>query len=261
MPSYYSIAQYVPDAGRNERINIGIFCFGSGETHSCFLDNWSRIRNFAGKDVSFLKEFARDAKHFDEESIRRVVDSWKGTIQLTPPAASLLSPDNLLINVVPVYLIQNGPANRGYRVKSDVVKLVTRRVREKLLERLGPVGRSYLKDQGYMLRGTHKGYQCDVSVGNGHPIFAGQCLSFQIPDSKSLEKEISAAAWITQEIKTVDQDFPLGIVALPPKTNTTVYNDAKKIFEDLGVEWVPETELQSWVERMVEKVPQPQSLR
>ncbi len=38
MASFYSVVQYVPDAVRDERINIGVLTFGDGRVRHLFVD-------------------------------------------------------------------------------------------------------------------------------------------------------------------------------------------------------------------------------
>ena len=255
MASFYSVVQYVPDAVRDERINIGVVAFGDGRVRHLFVDSLARVRHFCGKDVSFLKEFAADAKHWDEQMIRHLAETWTGSVQISKPAASLLSPDDLLIDAASQYLIEEAPAERGYRIKSDAVRLIRRRVREKLVERLGTAGRALLRDKDYPLKGQHMAYEFDVSVGNGKPLFAAQGLSFEVPRSRKLDKEISATAWLIEDVKRVDEDFPIGVVLLPPAAETDKYQRAIRIFDELHADVVLEHDLSRWADSMVQRIP------
>lgn len=255
MASFYSVVQYVPDAVRDERINIGVVAFGGGSVLHLFVENFSRVRHFCGRDVSFLRDVAFDAKNWDEHAVRQLAESWTGSVQVTKPAPSLLSPDELLIDSASRYLIEESPAERGYRVKSDAVRLIRRRIREKLVDRLGTAGRALLRDRNYPLKGQHMAYEFDVSVGNGKPLFAAQGLSFEVPISRKLDKDISATAWLVQDVKRAHNDLPIGVVVLPPSNKSDNFDQAIRTFDELGAEVVYEHELSRWADSMVQRIP------
>lgn len=260
MVSFYSIVQYAPDPVRNERVNIGVVAFGDGRVRPLFLQNWHRVKQFAGKDVSFLKEVSHDAKHWDEATVNRLAAQWTGTVQLTKPSVSTLAPDELLVDAGSRYLVENVAATRGYRVKTDAVRIARSRIREKLIERFGAVGGSLLRNRMHSLQGKHMAYKFDVSVSNGHPFFAAQAISFEVPGTRFLDKEISATAWLIEDVKRETQDLPIAVMALPPvleranDVSLSTYKRAAGTFRELGAEVVLEAELAPWAKRMVELV-------
>src|SRR5437660_835922 len=106
MASFYSVVQYLPDPVRNERVNVGVLAFGGGRLRSQFLTNWNRVKQFVGRDVSFLIELSRDARRWDEQTVRTLAGQWTGSIQLTEVAASVLDTDELLVDSVGRYLVE-----------------------------------------------------------------------------------------------------------------------------------------------------------
>jgi hypothetical protein len=253
--SFYDVVQYVADPVRNERINIGVLTYGDGRVRSLFLQNWQRVRQFAGRDVAFLRDIAHDAQKWDERAVKRLASQWTGSVQISEPSVSTLPPDELLVDAGFRYLVDRATAERGYRSKADVVKIVRKRIREKLVERLGAVGRAFLREKNYPLPGLHMPYEFDACVGNGHPIFAAQGLSFEVPETRRLDKDISATAWLIEDVKRITPDFPIGVVALRPKTPNGMYESAIRTFKELSAEIVAEEDLSSWATRMVDSVP------
>lgn len=261
MKSFYAIVQYGPDPVRNEQVNIGVLAYGDGRVRSLFLRNWRRVRQFADKDVSFLKDIAHDAQHWDEAAVKRLASQWTGTVQITEPSASILPPDELLVDAGFRYLVEPASAKRGYRGKADAVRIIRHRVREKLMEKMGPVGRKLLRERDYLLPGKHMAYQCDLSVGNGRPIFAAQGLSFELPETRHLAKEISATAWLIEDVRAASPDFPIGVMAIRPRPSDgealeETYGRAVRTFTELGATVFEEDGMQ-WVDRMVGMVPMP----
>src|SRR5664279_3998902 len=98
------VVQYVPDAVTNERINIGVVVLAAGRARSAFLTNWSRVKQFAGKDISFLKVLQKDSKTWDESTVRRLSSQWTGSIQFTPPRFTTLSPEDAIFDGIRRYL-------------------------------------------------------------------------------------------------------------------------------------------------------------
>jgi hypothetical protein len=261
MPSYYSIVQYIADAAKDERVNIGVVTFGDGHVRPLFIENWSRVKQFTGANVIALKDVARDARHWDEQFVRNLAANPWGSIHLTEPSASLLTPDNLLFFVGRRLLTEDAPDQRGYRRKSDVVRTVKSRVKEKLRERFGIAGSALVREHNYALAGRRMSHQFDVAVGNGHPLFAAQGLSFEIPETRKLDKEVSATAWVIQDVKQIFQDLPITVVVLPPREVNRTYLEAVGAFRDLRAEVVEENGINEWADRMADLVPPPGGAR
>jgi hypothetical protein len=57
MSSRYSVIQFIPDAIADERINIGVIAYGEGAIFVRSLQDWQRVRCFAGHDPSLLRDF------------------------------------------------------------------------------------------------------------------------------------------------------------------------------------------------------------
>ena len=95
----YFLVRYVPDAVKQEFINIGVFLFSRPEQFlDClFSDDFRRINRFhAQADTEFLKELQR---HFEEQIgehekdlegyVRDMQQSYSNLIQLSPPRTCL----------------------------------------------------------------------------------------------------------------------------------------------------------------------------
>lgn len=261
MPAYYSIVQYVPDDVLNERINIGVLVYGAGRTLTHFLNTWSRVRDFAPIDVvAELREFSRAAKRMNEEAIRRAADRWTNGIQITAPAGSLLSDEALLYDAASRFLVDPPQAaQRGYKVKSDVAKLARKRVREALIDRFGGKGQILLKGDDYAIAGDYAPHPFDLTVANGHPYFAVQAVSFQVPDFKKIDTAVSAAAWAIKDVLRASPKFPMAVAVAEPKTiaNQPSFEQAKRAFDDMGVPMIPEDQLDTWSHKITADIPAP----
>lgn len=260
MTSYYSVLQYIPDPVRDERVNFGVLAFGGGVVRRVFLSNWARVRNFAQSDVAFLKRLVYEAGDWDEAGIRRLAGQWTGSIQITAPSASLLTPDELVLDASKRFLIDSVPATLGYRPRATAIGTARTWVKEKLKERVGGRWRALLRDEKYHLPGAHKAYEFDIAVGNGRPFFALQALSFEVPNTKPLEKEIEATAWRVKEVHEASPGLPIGVFTLPPdgagNNRFRLFRAAQQIFSDLDVEVIGEERLPAWASERVAALPE-----
>jgi len=210
MANFYSVVQYVPDDIRGERINVGVIVFGAGRTLTHFLENWSRVRQFAPVNaIDELQDFQRQAKRMSEKDIRAAAENWTYGIQLTPPSGSLLADEPLLDNVAKNFLIDPPAISpRGYVVKSALATRARSRVRQALVDRFGGYGRLFVK-KDFSTPGKYGPHRFDVTIANGYTIAAAEVVSFQIPDQKQLDKDASAAIWKVSDAKRENSDLGL----------------------------------------------------
>lgn len=260
--SYYCVARYVPDPIRDEGINFGVFAFrtdGSGQETAKFhsISNWARLRKFGGENIDFLKEFSGSAKGMRADEIRRVAAKWRNCIQLSEPCASTLPPDDLLTAIAKRFLVDNGPAELGYRRKEDIVRVVKRDIGEALVTQIGSYARAYLKT-AYEIQGIRGTHTFDLGLGNGRAYFLAQAISFEISDRRLIEKQVDATAWAVEDLASSTDGPPVGVVIFPPKKTddgqlSQLHQNAEKIFADLGAEVVSEKSAREWAGRMVGK--------
>lgn len=91
MVSYYTVVQYYPDPIADERINIGVMAFGDGRVRSRFIQDWRRVEQFGGEDISFLHDFARRAEAWEETTLREPLYSTREPDELLDEMAACSS--------------------------------------------------------------------------------------------------------------------------------------------------------------------------
>jgi hypothetical protein len=255
MASYYCIVQYSPDPVRDERINVGVIAFGGGRVRSHFLQNWNRVARFGSERTKFIRDFARDADSMSEDNVRRIAGRWINSIQFTKPAASLLDVDDILYDAAKRFLVDENPAQRGYRGRNQARIFAVNQVKTALHTRLGGLSRFY-HHENYAIQGIRSSHHFDVAVGNGHIAFVVQGLSFERPLDRSLEQQVDATAWAVSDI-TAQQDSPnIGIFVFEPKNdaNRDFYGRSVRTFEDVGASVIDERNATGWTTKMVEQV-------
>ena len=191
---YQVIIQYVPDSVTDERINIGVSVLADGKAVTHFLTDWTRVRNFANRDVSFLKDLVHESKKWDECTVRRLSKCWLGTIQFSEPMGTLLPPEEALLDGLRRYLFERTIETRGYRDKCTLVTSVRKNVRSVLGQFWGAKGKALLKCKEVAIAaGEPSPYQFDIPVANGRPYFAVQGVSFEEQSARQRNLEHSLA--------------------------------------------------------------------
>jgi hypothetical protein len=263
MPSFYCIVRYVPDPIADERINVGVVVFGDGALKTRFIRRWTRVRGFGGEETDFIRDFARDvakAQHelfgaesrpWTEETLKHVSSRWTNSIQLSEPRASLKDPESLLREVSATFLRDTTPTTRS-RGRRSAISLGVQSVSAAL--RSKGIAPEDLVKRRKSLPGRIEDHVFDLVVGNGKPIFAAEGLSFETADSEAIKGEIAALAWAVDDVKKMDRNFPLSVIALPPKRENAALRRAQSLFEKLHASLVLEDDVQKWAELMVQRV-------
>ncbi len=268
MPAHYSVIRYVPDPIADERINLGVIIFGEGQVLSRFITKWQRARNFGGEDIVFLQEFAKEvaerqmkllpgAPLWDEHTLQKIAGHWKNSIQLSEPRGSLQSPEGLLTEVVQRYLHEPLPVRRGTRDKRAAISRGYEALQQALFDRFMHVPAKILKRQ-YPLKGELDEHSFAIVVGNGRPVLGAEALSFEGSYTKSLlQKDIDATLWAVDDVRKANANLPLAILALPPRRETALYRNARRVFRQLDADFVPEERVERWAKSIVRTLPIP----
>jgi hypothetical protein len=248
MPSFYSVVQYVPDAIRGERINVGVVTFDDRSVKCQFLDNWHRVNNF-GKGASFVRTAVADIAKMNVEDLRNTIQGWSHNIQFTEPAGSVLDTNTLLFETCARFLVDPETEPRTYRSRQDAVHITRRAIQKSLKDRLGKSARS-LVNQNYQLIGGTDQHYFDIAIVNGAPLVATNSISFEVPWSKELVKQVHAAEWSIHDVQGKYKDLTLPVIVLPPKEHGEVefFDRAVRNLESLGANVVREPAINGWAE-------------
>jgi len=267
MPSYFSIIRYVPDPITDERLNIGVVVYGEGEVLSKFIGEWTKVRIFGGEDVRFLRDFADDIERkqlnlfklgcqWDEDTLHQISKQWKNSIQLSEPKASLQSPHELLKEISSRYIREQVHRRREHKDKRYVVRLGLEALTLSFFHRHHQPLPDNLIKRHHLLEGARDKHSLDLVVGNGHPFFAAEALSFQGQYPGEMRKEADAALWVIEDIRKANKKLPLAVLALPPVGKLPLFNKARRIFKnDFKVDFVTGTQVEGWGRRMAKAIP------
>jgi hypothetical protein len=125
-----------------------------------------------------------------------------------------------------------------------------------LRERVGRAAAKSLLQRHYQIPGALDQHEFDFSVANGHALFAVQGLSFEAAEENDrLVKDVHATAFSVEDVKKLDPDFSVGVLALVPKDVSPLYRRAVHTLGEVGAEVVTEDQVDQWAAYMVQHAP------
>ncbi len=249
MPSYYSVVQYAPDPIIDERINFGVLVYGDGSVRGHFLKHWTRLRQFAGKSVSFLQEFAERAGDLTEDDIRKMSLEWMHGIRVTEPRGSLLDPDALVKDVAKRFLIEIAETKPVRRHRRDAANLAKRSLSAAMRAQVQGEAKKYMK-QDFKVEGEKMPHYLDVGLKNEKLRVGVRGLSFELPEGPELTKEVSSTGYAIEDLKRVLPHIDFSVVAIPPKRKINdTYKRAVDAFREMGATVVDEVDVDSWAKK------------
>jgi hypothetical protein len=278
MSAYYTIVQCVPDPVIDERINIGVIVFGDGTIRSRFIREWRRVQCIGVKDVQFLRDFAErvenaslpvrtipgvpSVQRFDEELLRRAIGDWSNSIQFTEPKGSLREPERVLEDVAARFLRELGHEKRVTRTRSAAAKIARESVKRLFQDRFDPLTLShYVKTNPSVPGKVDMQHRIDVGVANGVWRFGAYGLSFELVDADQLENDYTKAAFVVSDIRAKQTDFPIGVVMLPPTSDSSakvrdLYRRAQDSLPRAGADLLQESDFDQWVDERLRDLEQ-----
>lgn len=269
MTAHYTVVQYLPDPTADERVNVGVIVWDGERVVSRFLSNWRRVRAFGGEDVGFLREFARSVStmtsdqlglprisgRLDEKQLRKMIGEWSYSIRFTEPRGSLKPVDQLIRDVVPVFLRESPPRARRARSRRIAASIATRSLFA-AVEEWTPDHAEQLVRTNQKLQGQVEKHRFDVVLANGKAMAALDAISFEVADEDRLETEIDALAWSLIDVRNENEDIPLAVFALlPPKAgSSSLYRKASHVCKELNADLLTEKMIDDWARARAREV-------
>lgn len=269
MPSYYSIVRFLPSALAEEFVNVGVLSYSGSKVVARFLQDWQRVEKFAdSKDVSRAQDFRSwlttamvgfvpSGPVFDESLVRRLAEEWTGSIQLTPPRASLLSPEELLADIAKVFLVEPAAAAPRRNERHLLLERATLSLAGALADRFAESDHIQVRRNLVLWRGLRE-RRFDLVVTNGAPRYAAQVLNFSNVAEKPRLDKVDAMAFAIEDVRKRFKDLPIGMLVAPPKDPSTAEDfvlQAKATFLEIGdVEVVVADAVEQWATHVADKV-------
>lgn len=261
--AHFSVVQFVPDFVANERVNVAVLVFPeSGQPLVQPVRSWNRVKRFAGRDITRVQEFIHalcegSGAGLSLEQARVAAKGWHHAVQFTDPQPSTLAPEELLKSIAPKFLRDEAPVAvdqapaKPPRTKSHAVRFAYQTLR-RAMGNQKKVIKTKLPHSGK--KGQHR---FDLGGLNGRLYFLAQAVSFEQPDEEKTSKEVDAASWRFEDVRSADPMLTLAAFALVPQGSNVeppLLAQAKKNFKDINVQLVTEGDLPNWAERMASRI-------
>ena len=268
MPTRYAVFQYVPDPISGERVNFGVVAYSDDSVRVRFVKRWSRVRNFAGKDIGFLREFASRVSEsadpsmlltdvgpvvrLNEELIQRMSERWMHSIRVTEPKASTLGVRELLDLMTTKVLREDRSSRRGNIPRRAAADAAIAGVRAALQDQSADLALEMLKPGG-ILRGELTDNKFDAVVQNGTPVLAAHGISFQKNhETPQIANSVNAISFMLSDVRHRYAEMPLALVAIPPRFDVSgEYERAQEICAGLRVDVIAPTAVEDWARPVV----------
>ena len=273
--TYFSVIRYVPDPVREEQINIGIIAISPDDKFGMvkFTEDFDRARRVGNENVQFLKDFAEYLKNqmpkqpslflsefLIAENLKKIAINWQNSIQFSEPKISQLSVEQVIDRESKRFI--PSPVKREIMIpkrriigRAKGYLTAALKVRFKQPKMIQQILRT-----NEIIEGKRDVYVLPLVIKNEHPYLGASALSFDIFDIHKLMEEIRATAWIIEDVKTLQKELPLAILAQPPKPDVgtgvkEIYEKWKCIYTELGSEFIEENRIEKWALQVVEKLP------
>jgi hypothetical protein len=273
MPIFsYSVLQYVPDAVRDERVNVGVLV--ASEDDSFFgarlvsRREHGRLRRLGyDRDFSFLLDLqaqlrgeARDAgqipgtqaRGWNAARLREISSEWAGTLQATSPRPVLHDRSAALVaELYARYVADPTPARSRSRDKRWVNKRIRTGLRAYVQARqpafdLGP----YLTPR-VKVSGALEEHLFDYRLQNGKPLELMRSLSLENASVEKARTEIDAIAWSISDVNELPDPTPVTVVSIG---NGKLAETASRLYDGLGATFIREGEIDDWLAQSAEKL-------
>lgn len=263
--SQYSVIQVVPDAVRDERINVGIMLV-CPELHFAAVRMTSssqRLRQLAPEiDPAVLGAVRADLQHqvgsglsagpqialpwTDAEeaamALKSISAQYANVVQLTEPrGASADDPAALLDRLATRYLVARAPRPRT----AD-----RRRVRNAVRRELEAVGLREWLHRDFRVPGRHDEYVFDLAIANGAPSHLVTAMSLAREDKSAVRNDLFAHAWQIDDIRQAGFKGAISIVAQVEPAREDLARLGRSILADLGGQFVSLVHVRRWAQEI-----------
>jgi hypothetical protein len=260
----YSVIQFVPDAVRDERVNIGIVV--TARDHGYFgarivsRKERGRLRRFGvASEFAFLDDLARELQASERSDdqlpvgdgwnldlIEHASREWANTVRFTAPRGALHDrPDQLLKELFDRYVADPAPPRARARDRRSVNRRVTTGLKRALDQaRAGIEFDDHVK-RNVIVGGRFDQHRFDFELRNTHPLQLLRSLSFESTDERGLQTEIDAIAWAIDDLRGHNGNPPVSVITIG---DHPLRASAERVYGGLGAELILEDRLPAWLD-------------
>lgn len=266
MATFYSVIRFVPDPIRDEALNVGIVV-ARGETILVHLvDDWSRLKYFAGAHWrsmrQTLREFAGNPHDFlglaavaERKAFESRLAGWTHSLQFSDVRVSTDMPQDLLEKLSDVFLWQEARAeDASSRRRRALVDSVDGALRSAFTLRFERQPRGMVKRHA-RVPGKKAAHKVDVGLVNGTAYAAAFALTFATDQTERQWRDTDAVAFAIDDIYATGSKIPIAAVMDPPPSATEPYERARRLLSSFPIEIVEAADVSPWAARAVRTIP------
>jgi hypothetical protein len=263
----FSVVQYVPDALRQERLNIGVVLASVDppalEARFLTRREVSRLKSLGFEDdFSYIQDLAAEINSvsigalglnygshtWDLTAVTSAAKEWSNTIQFTELRAALGGEPQALLNQLFEKYVA-APKHRKepkVRDKAWAKGLFSKNLRDTIRKRLPRHDLSAMVQLNHKARGKYGEHRFDYALHVGSPAYLIQVFSFDIRDRDQLGLEIDATAWAINDLRHGKYSLPIGVVAFGD-SQKDLLESAERTYDSLGTTVVREGRIDDWL--------------
>lgn len=246
----FALIRYVPDAIRQEFLNVGVVVASSSPPHAVVRTlpkrEAARLKWLGFHDnVDFLRDLERDLIRSvsggrDLSDLLTIAHTeWGGTVRISELRAALHEdPRRLCDDLYKRYVVS--PRKRqepAYRDRRFARQRVTKVLRDRL-------PRASIQS-ALRVEGRFEDHKFDIGLRNGHLLHAVAAISFELPSRDDLQVEVDACAWAISDVRMVKPELPLTVVTIGD-TQKRLLDRARGMYESLGTRLIYESHIEDW---------------
>lgn len=235
MGCYYALVQYVPEAGVDDRLTVGMVAIDdeTGYGASVFTSDWDRVRCFGNQHPDFLREFIRELRDEvgDVQRMTLVARSrewleeysyhFQNSIQFTPISWAPVNAVEWVNQFGPVYVRGINIAHeRADIYDQDRLAIESRHVVGDILDsHFGiPAGRRLVREAQVPVRDLRATRTIDAALQNGRIYFGALTTPLSSREGVA-QRQIDTVYQSALDIQSVYSDLPLIVITSPIRSN------------------------------------------
>jgi len=264
MASYFSVIRYVPNAAASESVNVGVVVASANRIEVRPLENWQRVKCFAGPSWKDVKKLVQDMH--DEPAaffgingadsaggLHSVLSSWTRVLQFSDVRASVAPVEELAASLCRHVLVDVPDDLNSDRRRTVVVQTLYRAMSSAFELRFERRPRGLIQKHARVpgRRTTHK---FDVGIVNGSVYAGAFALSFATGQTEKQWKDTDAIAFAVEDM-VVEVGVPVAVVLDAPPHENESYVRARNLFHGMPVRTMGFDDITQWANEAVTHVP------
>lgn len=265
MTTLYSVIRYLPSTLSEESVNVGLLLVDGRSVKVRPLQEWDRLKCFAGREWKSVKRLLVDLKEAptslldinptdNAEALNKKLSHWQRSLQFSEMRGSLERSDALMQTLSSVFLRESAKntldVNGRRKVIVDNIYAAVQSAYAVRFDRK-PIG---LLKRDIKTAGKRTQHKVDVGIANGSLYAGAFAISFANSQENRQWRDTDAIAFALEDMTVDKTETPLAVLLDAPEENNASTR-AKNLFGEFGAELLTMEEIQTWAQKAVAHVP------